>query len=193
MTTDHLYYEDSIDLLEAADPQQVLDEHSDEAVIGRAVETARAILAASGYDMALPPNLLLGKTKARCWEHHFAARVLYHARGMHRAVQDGRILDVRKHALHFATWLERAKHTDAWGPAVLQQRRRAEASRSNLADRNAALRAEAERRWAPWRDTYFALLRRGLSKGEARKEVGDKMSEESGELPDDKTLSKWLP
>jgi hypothetical protein len=191
MSKDRLYYEDSIDLLDAADPKQVLEENSDEAVIGRAVETGRAILTAAGYDMTLPPNLLLGATKGRL-DHHFAARVLYHARQMDRAVEGGRILDVRKHALHFATWLERAKHTDAWGESVLKHKRRVEASRSNLADHNRRLQSEAERYWSPWRAKYHELRSKGWSASAARVEIAVQIGRSDDKELDESTLRKWL-
>jgi hypothetical protein len=194
MTADRLYTEHSIDLLATDDHPGIVERHSDDAVIQGAVEAARAFLASLGQDVEVTPNLLLwGKSIERDWEQYAAALIVYEAWRLDSAVADRRILDVRASAIRLATWVERVKHGASWGPIVKAAQRRAEANRRNLSARNAALKAEAECRWAPWRDTYFALLRRRWSKGDARKEVAAKMSEESGELPDDKTLSKWLP
>jgi hypothetical protein len=114
-----LYRTDSIDLLEADDPRRVLEENSDDAVIELAVTTALSILAAAGHDVRKPPALLLGDTADRLEEHQ-AARVLYHARQMARAEEDGRVADVKKHAMRFATWLRDAQHTAAWGEAIVK-------------------------------------------------------------------------
>jgi hypothetical protein len=189
---DRLYYEDSIDLLATDDHPGIVDRHSDDAMIGQAVETARAILTAAGYDMTLPPNLLLEPTKKQCWGHHFAARVLYHARGMDRAVKAGRTLDVRKHAMYFAKYLERAKHLEAWGDNVVKHQRRAEASRSNLADHNRRLQNEAERYWSPWRAKYHELLGKGWSDSAARAEIATQIGGSDDKEPDESTLRKWL-
>jgi hypothetical protein len=117
-----LYRTDSTDLLEAADPQRVLEENSDDAVIELAVQTALSILAAARHDVRKPPALLLGDAADRLEEHQ-AARVLYHARQMARAAEDGRVADVKKHAMRFGAWLRDAQHTAAWGEAILKHRK----------------------------------------------------------------------
>jgi hypothetical protein len=118
--------------------------------------------------------------------------VLYEAREMDRAVKAGRILDVRKHAMRFAMYWERARHTEAWGAPVLKHRRRAEASRDNLADHNRRLQSEAERYWSPWRAKYHELLGKGWSESAARAEIAVQIGESDDKEPDETTLRKWL-
>jgi hypothetical protein len=114
-----LYHTDSVE--PGDDFWSDLERYSDDAVIEEAVEIARSLLEAAKCDSRRPPALLLGDTIDRL-EAHQASRILYHADQMARAVEAGRILDVRRHAMRFASWLRDAEHTAAWSKAVLRYR-----------------------------------------------------------------------
>lgn len=179
---DNLYVVETTEL----SPEQFIKlwRRGDEDHISDAVAFASHVLQSAGYDMTRPPGLLLGDT-ARHEEHHLAARVIYHADQMARAVAASRVLDVRRHAMRFSTAVARAQHLDAWGPAVRSRRK---VNREN----NARRHAEAAAAWAPWRERYDALRADGMAEPAARRTIRDLLAEEDGREVDDKTMLKWF-
>ena len=167
-------------------------ECSEDAYIARCVEVAWNVLKAAGYDTRRLVGFLKADTANKSLEHHLAACVIAHAYQMAAALKNNRILAVRRHALLFQQAVGQAIHLTAWGPDVLKQHARAEASRNALAAHNARIQAEAERFWAPWQEQYRELLEAGWRKDAARREIAARIDAEHGEPISWATIKKWL-
>jgi glycerol-3-phosphate O-acyltransferase len=179
--TDNLYVVETTEL----SPEQFIElwRRGDEDHISDAVEFSAYVLRAAGYDMTRPPGFLVRDT-AEHEEHNLAARVLYHAQEMARAVAAGHILDVRRHAMRFSTAVAWAQHLEAWGPSV---RHRRKLNRAN----NARRHAEAAAEWAPRQEAWRALVSAGMSEPAARRAIRDQLAEQGIEV-DTKILRRWL-
>jgi hypothetical protein len=193
---DNLYRTDRIELAFGDDIMAAWREHcSPEAYVESVVAVAKCVLAEAGYDPDRPAPLLCGDTM-HDEPRHLAAQVLKYADRLLREIKTGGdVMAVCRHAMQLGESVERARHLEEWGPAVLQKRRGAAANRKNIAPHNSKLRAKAIENWAPWQEAYRALRAAGTSEGAARREIGGRIAAQMGkgkEPPDETTLRKWL-
>jgi hypothetical protein len=163
----------------------------EDAYIGAWTAAAQRMLISRGYDLGRAAPLLFGDTEGDL-EAHLAAGIILYAQRMASALQRGEARDMRRHAMHFATFVERASHLEAWWPAVVRHRQRATTDRGNIQAHNARRHEEAAKWWAPWQKEFRALRAAGWTEAAARQETGGRIVETTGKEVDDKTLRKWL-